>query len=112
MVHALCALNEVTVKRPTRCEGVADLPSLLRSGDYLLSADTEEAFWHVPIHSASRKFFSSHFAMPAYYAVNGHQEKVLCFNMHVTDANMHVPAPRMHVTAPNMRLPISTWWQF
>ena len=71
MVHALCALNEVTVKRPTRCEGVADLPSLLRSGDYLLSADAEAAFWHVPIHSASRKFFSSHFAMPAYYAVNG-----------------------------------------
>jgi hypothetical protein len=31
-----------------------------------------------------------------------HQEKVLCFNMHVTDANMHVPAPSMHVTAPNM----------
>ena len=27
-----------------------------------------------------------------------HQEKVLCFNMHVTDANMHVPAPSMHVT--------------
>jgi hypothetical protein len=23
---------------------------------------------------------------------------VLCFNMHVTDANMHVPAPSMHVT--------------
>ncbi len=25
----------------------------------------------------------------------GHQEKVLCFSMHVTDANMHVPAPNM-----------------
>jgi hypothetical protein len=37
-----------------------------------------------------------------------HQEKVLCFNMHVTDANMHVTAPSMHVTAPNMRLPMST----
>ncbi len=37
-----------------------------------------------------------------------HQEKVLCFNMHVTDANMHAPAPSMHVTAPNMRLPMST----
>jgi hypothetical protein len=24
-----------------------------------------------------------------------HQEKVLCFNMHVTDVNMHVPAPNM-----------------
>jgi hypothetical protein len=70
MVHALCALNQVTVKRPTRCEGVADLPAHLRSGDYLLSAYAEAAFWHVPIHSASRKFFSSHFAMPAYYAVN------------------------------------------
>ncbi len=40
-----------------------------------------------------------------------HQEKVLCFNMHVTDANMHVLAPSMHVTAPNMRLTMSTRWQ-
>lgn len=71
MVHALCALNEVTVKRPTHCEGVADLPSLLRPGDYLLSADAEAAFWHVPIHMSSRKFFSSHFAMPPYYKVDG-----------------------------------------
>ena len=71
MVHALCALNEVTVKRPTRCEGVADLPKLLRPGDYLLSADVEAAFWHVPIHASSRKFFSSHFAMPAEYIVDG-----------------------------------------
>jgi hypothetical protein len=31
-------------------------------------------------------------------AASIHQEKVLCFNMHVTDANMHVPAPSMHVT--------------
>jgi hypothetical protein len=67
----LCALNEFTVKRPTHCEGVSDLPSLLSSGDYLLSADAEAFFWHVPIHSASLKFFSSHFVMPAYYSVNG-----------------------------------------
>jgi hypothetical protein len=41
-------------------------------------------------------------------ALLDHQEKVLCFNMHVTDANTHVPAPSVHVTAPNMRLPMST----
>ena len=71
MVHALCVLNEVTVKRPTRCEGVADLPKLLRPGDSLLSADTESGFWHVPMHASSHKFFSSHFVMPAEYVVNG-----------------------------------------
>jgi hypothetical protein len=36
-----------------------------------------------------------------------HQEKVLCFNMHVTDANMHAPAPNMRLC----KNPMSTSWQ-
>ena len=71
MVHALCALNEATVKRPAPCEDVRSLPKLLRPGDYLLSADVEAAFWHVPIHSSSQRFFSSHFALPAFYYLDG-----------------------------------------
>ncbi len=37
-----------------------------------------------------------------------HQEKVLWFNMHVTDANMHVPAPNMRFC----KNPMSTWSTF
>ena len=54
MVHALCALNEATVKRPAPMQDVRSLPKLLRPGDYLLSADVEAAFWNVPLHASSR----------------------------------------------------------
>lgn len=71
MVHALCALNEATVKRPAPMQDVRSLPKLLRPGDYLLSADVEAAFWNVPLHASSHKFFSSHFALPASYFLEG-----------------------------------------
>jgi len=68
MVHALCGLNEATTKRPCRYELVRDLPSVLRTN---LSMDAEAVFWSVPIHHTSRKFMSSHYALPAFYHVNG-----------------------------------------
>ena len=71
MVHALCGLNEVTTKRPCRYELLRDLPSVLRPNDWMLSVDAEAAFWSVPIHRTSRKFMSSHYALPAFYHVHG-----------------------------------------
>jgi len=37
----------------------------------MLSVDAEATFWSVPIHHISRKFMSSHYALPAFYHVNG-----------------------------------------
>ena len=39
----------------------------------MLSADAEKAFWSVPIAPASRKYMSSHFALPAFYTTQGRE---------------------------------------
>jgi hypothetical protein len=71
MVHALCGLNEVTTKRPCKYELIRDLPAVLRPDDWMLSVDAEAAFWSVPIHPQSRKFMSSHYALPTFYESEG-----------------------------------------
>ena len=70
MVHALCGLNEVTTKRPCKYELLRDLPSVLRPNDWMLLVDAEAVFWSVLIHPKSRKFMSSHYALPAFYHTN------------------------------------------
>jgi hypothetical protein len=72
--------------------------------------------------------YSSHDLLEAYklrlthierddISIASHQEKVLCFNMYVTDANMHVPAPMStswqnlawHLKTPTCHFKTSTW---
>ena len=66
IVHALCPLNEATVQRPTKYEGLRDLPSILQPGDWMVSFDVESAFFHIAIEEKHRKYFSSHLAIPAF----------------------------------------------
>jgi hypothetical protein len=63
IVHALCSLNETTVKRQTTYEDLRMLKSVVKPQDFMLSLDVESAFFHVPIHPKHRKFFSSHLAL-------------------------------------------------
>jgi len=67
MVHALYGLNEVTTRRPCKYELIRDVPAVLRPDDWMLSVDAEAAFWSVSIHPQSRKFMSSHYALPTFY---------------------------------------------
>jgi hypothetical protein len=66
IVHALCRLNEATVKRKTSYEDLRMLKSVVKPQDFMLSLDVESAFFHVPIHPKHRKFFSSHLALPLF----------------------------------------------
>jgi hypothetical protein len=66
IVHALCSLNEPTVKRQTTYEDLRMIKSVVKSQDFMLSLDVESAFFHVPIHPKHRKFFSSHLALPLF----------------------------------------------
>jgi hypothetical protein len=72
-VHALCGLNEVTTKRPTKYDLLRDLHRVIKPNCWMLSADAEKAFWSVPIAPASRKYMSSHFALPAFYTSQGRE---------------------------------------
>jgi hypothetical protein len=63
-VHALCSLNEATVKRQTTYEDLRMLKSVVKTQDFMLSLDVESAFFHVPIHPKYRKFFWSHLTLP------------------------------------------------
>ena len=65
-MHALCSLNETTVKRQTAFEDLHMLKSVVRPQDYMLSLDVESVFFHIPIHPKHRKFFSSHLALPLF----------------------------------------------
>ena len=60
IVHALCSLNEATVKRQTTYEDLRMLKSVIRPQDFILSLDVESVYFHVHIHPQHRKFFSSH----------------------------------------------------
>jgi hypothetical protein len=66
LVHALCPLNNATVKQPTRYETLKSLPNILKPNDFMVSLDVESAFFHVVIAESHRKYFSSHFAIPAF----------------------------------------------
>ena len=66
IVHALCSLNEATVKRQTTYEDLRMLTSVVRPQDFMLSLDVESAYFHVPIHPSHRKFFASHLALPLF----------------------------------------------
>ena len=66
IVHALCSLNEATVKRQTTYEDLRMLTSVVRTQDFMLSLDVESAYFHVPIHPSHRKFFASHLALPLF----------------------------------------------
>jgi hypothetical protein len=63
LVHALCPLNNATVKQRTRYETLKCLPNILKPNDFMVSLDVESAFFHVAIADSHRKFFSSHFTM-------------------------------------------------
>jgi hypothetical protein len=66
IVHALCSLNEDTVKSQTTFEDLHMIKSVVRHQDFILSSDVESAFFHVPIHPKHRKFFSRHLALPLF----------------------------------------------
>ncbi len=66
IVHAICSLNEATVKRQTTYEDLRMIKSVVRPQDFMLSLDVESVFFHVPIHPNHRKFFSSHLALPLF----------------------------------------------
>jgi hypothetical protein len=66
IVHALCNLNEATVKRQTTYEDLHMLKSVVKPQDLMLSLDVESVYFHVPIHPKHRKFFSSHLALPLF----------------------------------------------
>jgi hypothetical protein len=63
IVHALCSLNEATVKRQTTYEDLRMLKSVVKTQDFMVSLDVESAYFHVPIHPKHHKFFSSHLAL-------------------------------------------------
>ena len=67
VVHNYRAINAAVKKQSCRYEGVKDLPSLLRPGDWLLSLDLSAAFWHVPLHRQAARYLSFHFALPRCY---------------------------------------------
>jgi len=71
MVHALCGLNVVTTKRPCKYELIHDLPVVFRPVDWMLLVDAKAVFWSVSIHPQSRKFMSSHYALPTFYESEG-----------------------------------------
>jgi hypothetical protein len=48
IVHALCSLNETTVKRQTTYEDLRMLKSVVKPQDFMLSLDVESAYFHVP----------------------------------------------------------------
>ncbi len=64
IVHALCSLNEDTVKRQTTYEDLRMFKSVVRPQDFMMSLDVESVFFHVPIHPKNCKFFSSHLSLP------------------------------------------------
>jgi hypothetical protein len=66
IVHALCSLNEATVKCQTTYEDLRMFKLVVKPQDFMLSLDVESAFFHVPIHPKHRKFFSSHLALPIF----------------------------------------------
>ena len=66
IVHTLCSLNEATVKHQTTYEDLRMLKSVVKPQDFMLSLDVESAYFHVPIHSKHRKFFSRHLALPLF----------------------------------------------
>ena len=47
IVHALCSLNEATVKRQTTYEDLRMLKSVVKPQDFMLSLDVESAYFHV-----------------------------------------------------------------
>ncbi len=61
-MHALCSLNETTVRRQTTYEDLRMIKSVVRPQDFMLILDVESVYFHVPIHPQHRKFFSSHLA--------------------------------------------------
>jgi hypothetical protein len=63
-VHALCPLNEATVKRPSKDEGLRDLPSILQPGDWMISLDVESAFFHVAIEENTASTFPATWLFP------------------------------------------------
>ena len=65
IVHALCSLNEATVKRQTTYEDLRMLKSVVKPQDFC-SAWMLKVFFHVPIHPKHRKFFSSHLVLPLF----------------------------------------------
>jgi hypothetical protein len=66
IVHALCNLNEATVKRQTTYEDLRMLKSVVKSQDFMPSLDVESAYFHVTIHPKHRKFFSNHLELPLF----------------------------------------------
>ena len=60
-------VNAACQKQTCRYEGVKDLHTLLRPGDWLLSLDLSAAFWHVPLHLSAARYLSFHFAVPRSY---------------------------------------------
>ncbi len=65
IVHALCSLNEATVKRQTTYGDLRMLKSVVKPQDFC-SAWMLKVFFHVPIHPKHRKFFSSHLVLPLF----------------------------------------------
>lgn len=51
-------INDHCRKGSCRYEGLKDLRYLLRPGDWMFSLDLTDAYWHVPIHQAHRKFLT------------------------------------------------------
>ncbi len=49
IVHALCSLNEATVKSQTTYEDLHMLKSVVRPQDFMLILDVESVFFHVPM---------------------------------------------------------------
>ena len=43
LVHALCPLNNATVKQPTRYETLKSLPNILKPNDFVVSLDVENS---------------------------------------------------------------------
>jgi hypothetical protein len=53
LVHALCPLNNASVKQPTRYETLKSLPNILKPNDLMVSLDVESVFFHVAIANTS-----------------------------------------------------------
>lgn len=51
-------LNRFVEAPPFTLKGIAELRQLLRPGDHMVSLDLKDAYWHVPLAPAHRRFFT------------------------------------------------------
>jgi hypothetical protein len=58
LVMDFSSINRQCIKMSCRYEGLKDLRHLLRKNDWMFSLDLTDAFWHIPVAEAHRKYLT------------------------------------------------------